>query len=119
MEDCEKYLGLSMVGGRSKINTFKDLWEKITKKVLGWKENFILKTGREVLIKTIAQAILTYSMSIFKFRQHYAISLIQAWQNIGRAKQRMRRKFIGLTRRSYVLRRIEAGWGLGKSKCLI
>ena len=67
MEDCEKYLGLSMVGGRSKINTFKDLWEKITKKVLGWKENFILKTGREVLIKTIAQAILTYSMSIFKF----------------------------------------------------
>ena len=31
MEDCEKYLGLPMVGGRSKINTLKDLREKITK----------------------------------------------------------------------------------------
>ena len=35
MEDCEKYLGLPMVGGKSKMNTFRDLWEKITKKVMG------------------------------------------------------------------------------------
>ena len=25
MEDCESYLGLPMVGGKSKVNTFKDL----------------------------------------------------------------------------------------------
>ena len=30
MEDGEKYLGLPMVGGKSKVNTFRDLWEKIT-----------------------------------------------------------------------------------------
>ena len=33
MEDCESYLGLPMVGGKSKVNTFKDLQERITKKI--------------------------------------------------------------------------------------
>ena len=61
MENCEKYLGLPMVGGKSKSNTFKDLREKITKRVLGWKEKFILKAGREILIKTVVQAIPIYS----------------------------------------------------------
>ena len=60
MEDCEKYLGLPMVGGKSKVNTFKDLREKITNSVMRWKEKFISKTRWETLIKTMAQAILTY-----------------------------------------------------------
>ena len=63
---CEKYLGLPMVGGKSKFSTFKELQEKVIKRVMGWKEKHISKAGREVLIKTIAQVIPTYSMSIFK-----------------------------------------------------
>ena len=39
MEDCETYLDLPMIGGKSKVDTFKGLQEKITKKVMGWKEN--------------------------------------------------------------------------------
>ena len=34
-----------MVGGKSKVNTFKDLREKITNRVLGWKEKYIFKAG--------------------------------------------------------------------------
>ena len=34
--------------------------------MLGWKEKLISKAGRKVLIKTMAQAIPTYSMSLFK-----------------------------------------------------
>lgn len=64
--DFDKYLGLLMVGGKSKVNTFKELQEKITKRVMGWKEKNISKAGREVLIKNVAQAIPTYSMSLFK-----------------------------------------------------
>ena len=33
---------------------------------MGWKAKFISKVGRETLIKTVAQAIPTYSMGIFK-----------------------------------------------------
>ena len=66
MMDSDRYLGLPMATRKSKINTFKDLQENITKRVIGWKEKFISKAGREVLIKMVAQAILTYSMSLFK-----------------------------------------------------
>ena len=54
MTNCEKYLGLPMVKGKSKVNTFKDLQERITKRVIRWKEKIISKAGREVLIKTVA-----------------------------------------------------------------
>ena len=67
--EFEKYLGLPMVGGgggKNKMSTFRDLREKIAKRVTGWKEKFISKTGKEILIKTIAQAISTYSMCLFK-----------------------------------------------------
>ena len=66
MENCEKYLGLPMVGGKSKVNTFKELGEKITRRVMRWKEKYISKAGREILIKTVAQAIPTYTMRMFK-----------------------------------------------------
>lgn len=39
MIECDKYLGLPMASGKSKVGTFKELQEKITKRVLGWKEN--------------------------------------------------------------------------------
>ena len=54
MIDCEKYLGLPMVIGLSKVKSFKELKEKITKRVMGWKEKFISKAGQEVLIKIVA-----------------------------------------------------------------
>lgn len=54
-----------MVGGKNKMSTFKDLRERIAKQVIGWKEKLISKAGREVLIKTIAQAISAFSMSLF------------------------------------------------------
>ena len=46
MEDCEKYLGLLMVGGKSKVNTFRDLREKNLKKSLGVERKIHL-TSRE------------------------------------------------------------------------
>ena len=66
MEDCETYLGLPMIGGKSKVDKFKCLQEKITKKVIGWKEKIISKARREMIIKMVVQAILTYTMGFFK-----------------------------------------------------
>ena len=35
MTNCEKYLGFPMVGGKSKVGTFREIQERITKKVMG------------------------------------------------------------------------------------
>ena len=66
MTGYKKYLGLPMVEGMSKVSTFKETWEKVAKRVRGWKKKHISKACREVLIKSVAQAIPTYSMSLFK-----------------------------------------------------
>ena len=41
------------------MSTFKDLRERIAKHGTSWKEKFISKVAREVLIKIVAQAIPT------------------------------------------------------------
>lgn len=39
---------------------------RVNKKLEGWKENLISKAGKEVLIKSVVQALPQYAMSIFK-----------------------------------------------------
>ena len=55
-----------MTCGRSKVNTFKEIQEKISKRVMGWTKKFISNARHEVLIKAVAQANPTYSMSVFR-----------------------------------------------------
>ena len=52
--------------GRSKRTTFNAIKEKLGKVLVGWKEKLLSKEGKEVLIKAMAQAIPTYTMSCFK-----------------------------------------------------
>jgi hypothetical protein len=62
----EKYLGLPSNMGKSKSGAFKYLKDKVWKKVLGWMEQFLSVGGKEILIKSVAQAVPTFSMSCFK-----------------------------------------------------
>ena len=110
MNGCKKYLGLPMVGGKSKISTFKELQEKATKRVMGWKEKHISKVGREVLIKTVAQAIPTYSMSLFKILK-LVYDGINSALSIGGAKLGMRRKYFGLIGEGNARRKGREEWG--------
>lgn len=52
--------------GRSKGKAYARLKERIAKKLQGWNERFLSKTGREVLIKVVAQAIPNFTMSCFR-----------------------------------------------------
>jgi hypothetical protein len=61
----EKYLGLPVYVGRSKTQIFAYLKERIWKKIQGWKERFLSRMGKDILIKACAQAIPTFAMSCF------------------------------------------------------
>ena len=60
-----RYLGLPSLIGKSKKAIFNFLKEKLWKRLQGWNKKFLSRAGKEVLIKTVAQAIPTYCMSSF------------------------------------------------------
>lgn len=65
IKQYKKYLGLPSFVGRAKYASFSEIKERVWSKLKGWKEKLISQAGREVLIKSVAQAIPTYAMSCF------------------------------------------------------
>ena len=66
VQNFDKYLGLPTLISRSKRSIFNGLKERIVRRLQGWKEKFLSKAGREILIKVVAQAIPTYTMNCFR-----------------------------------------------------
>lgn len=62
----EKYLGIPSISGRSKKVIFDSLMDRIWKKLQGWKEKLLSRAGKEVLLKSVIQAIPTYLMGVYK-----------------------------------------------------
>ena len=62
----ESYLGLPTLIGRSKYQTFSFLKDRVWKKLQGWKSKLLLRAGKEVPIKAVAQSIPTYTMGVFQ-----------------------------------------------------
>lgn len=60
-----KYLGLPTPEGRQKKDRFQPLRERLGKRMADWSEKHLSVAAKEVLIKAVAQAIPTYTMSIF------------------------------------------------------
>jgi hypothetical protein len=60
-----RYLGLPIHLGRSKTKAFGFLKEKVWIKIQGWKEKFLSRAGKEILVKAVAQAIPLFAMSCF------------------------------------------------------
>ena len=66
MDRFDTYLGLPTLVGRSKYQTFSFLKDRVWKKIQGWKGRLLSRTGKEVLIKVVAQSIPTYTMGVFQ-----------------------------------------------------
>jgi len=62
----KKYLGLPSIIGKSRVDIFAEVKERVEKKLSGWKEKMLFVGGHEILIKAVAQAIPTYTMSCFQ-----------------------------------------------------
>ena len=62
----DRYLGMPTDVGQAKMGTFKYLRDRVWEKVRGWMSKLLSTGGKDVLIKSVAQAIPVYSMSCFK-----------------------------------------------------
>lgn len=61
-----KYLGLPTQRGRIKGAHFQDLRQRLSKRLGDYWEKFMSSAAKEVLIKSVAQVLPTYIMSVFK-----------------------------------------------------
>jgi hypothetical protein len=65
-QQFERYLGLPTLIGRSRVSSFNYIKGRIWSKLNGWKEKLLTHAGNEVLLKSVIQAIPTYTMSVFR-----------------------------------------------------
>jgi hypothetical protein len=59
----DSYLGLPALAGKSRIAAFKNILDRVWKRLHDWKVKFL--AGKEILLKAVVQAIPTYCMSVF------------------------------------------------------
>jgi hypothetical protein len=60
-----KYLGIPLFMHRSKKTSFMELKDRIFAKITGWKAKLLSQAARTTLVKSVANAIPTYVMSLF------------------------------------------------------
>ena len=112
----EKYLGLPSLAGRNKRNSFNDIKEKVGKKLAGWKEKMLSKAGKEVLIKAVAQAIPTYTMSYFKIPNSLCDNLTSMIRNFWWGQKAEEKKIAWLSWEKMCEPKSSGGMGFKKLK---
>jgi hypothetical protein len=112
--NLEKYLGLPALIGQSRKRAFAGIKSRIWEKMQGWNESFLSQAGKEVLLKVVIQAILTYTMSVFQLpkslckeinslmskffwgqKQKDKCMVWMGWSKMGKAKEK---RWIGFPR---------------------
>lgn len=87
--ETSKYLGLPNLLGRMKSNLLGYPKEKFKNKIRSWDNKFVSKLGKEMLIKTVAQALPSYAMSVFllpvEIIKDFERSLSKYWWKSGQA----------------------------------
>lgn len=59
------YLGLPNILGRKKSVILGYLKDRLQSRVQGWDKKYLSKSEKEILLKTVAQALPNYAMSVF------------------------------------------------------
>lgn len=64
-DENSHYLGLSNFIGRKKSAKLRYIKEKVQSRMQSWDEKILTKVGKEILLKTVTQAIPNYVMRVF------------------------------------------------------
>ncbi|KAM7490653.1 hypothetical protein LguiA_033574 [Lonicera macranthoides] len=68
VQECSnhgKYLGAPSLIGCNKADVFAYVKEKACRRMFGWRNKNISRAGKEVLLKSVIQAVPSYMMSVF------------------------------------------------------
>lgn len=93
--ELESYLGLPVRIGRRKTLVFSNITCRIRKQLLAWRAKMFSAGGREILIKAVAQAIPTYSMSLFRLPSTLIDDIHRMIARFWWGVRRKKRRFIG------------------------
>lgn len=77
----DKCLGLPTPDGRMKAEQFQPIKERFEKRLTDWSERFLSLAGKEALIKSVAQALPTYTMGVFKMPERFCEEYEQLVRN--------------------------------------
>lgn len=88
----EKYLGLPLLIGRGKKKAFSRIKDQVGRRIAGWKGELLSRAGREILIKAVAQATPTYTMSCFKLLDSLCMDLNSMVRNFWWGQKENKRK---------------------------
>jgi predicted PurR-regulated permease PerM len=76
-----KHLGLSLIFGKSKIAAFSEVLDKVQEKIEGWFSKTLSQASKTVLVKVVASAIPSYTMSLFLLLDGLCHKLDKAFKN--------------------------------------
>jgi hypothetical protein len=76
-----KYLGLPLFFGKSKSADFKDILDKVSGKIEGWRAKTLSQVGRTVLIKSVVFTVPSYAMSSFLLPSSISTLLDRIFKN--------------------------------------
>ncbi|XP_019173000.1 PREDICTED: uncharacterized protein LOC109168431 [Ipomoea nil] len=65
VEGFGRYLGLPSFLGRNRTSVFRYIEQKVRERVSSWQKKLLSRVGKEVLLKSVAQAMPILSMSVF------------------------------------------------------
>lgn len=96
-DEHSTHLGLPNIIGRNKSAILGFLKEKVNTRIKNWDNKFISRSGKELLVKSVAQALPVYAMNVFIFpleiTQEIERALSKFWwsttQNNGTTKSQL------------------------------
>ena len=100
--------------GRNKRSTFSAIKDKVGKKLEGWKQKILSKVGKEILIKAVAQAIPTYTISCFKLPDALCEDLTSMIHNFWWGQRKDEKKIAWLSWEKMCEPKVNGGMGFKK-----
>jgi len=74
----DKYLWLLALVGADRSDCFRHLIDMVAMRINGWKEKILSMGGKEILIKSIAQAVSVFAMMVFKIPKNICKGITSA-----------------------------------------